>query len=62
MKMIKNWYWQDVIFNNSEVRVDYVSCKDKPSPWDDYDAMYKVSFHSTNTHCMNDMMACLSPK
>ena len=43
MELIKNKYWRDVEFNNSEVVVDYIKCKEKAIPWDDYDILHKVN-------------------
>jgi len=42
MGLIKNKYWYAVEFNNSEVNIDFISCMDKESPWDDYKIMHEI--------------------
>ena len=44
MELIKNVYWHDVEYNNSEVHVDNVKCQEIEAQWDDYDIIHKVDF------------------
>ena len=36
MTLIKERYWKDAIFDDSEVRVDIAKCKKKEQPYEDY--------------------------
>ena len=42
MNLIKDDYWTDTTFNNSEVRVSVQPCKEKETPYDDYKVVHKV--------------------
>ena len=43
MSMIKNKYWKDLTFNNSEVCVDFISSLSNEAPNDDYALTHKVN-------------------
>ena len=43
MSMIKNKYWKDLTFNNSEVCVDFISSLSNEAPNDDYALTDKVN-------------------
>ena len=43
MSMIKNEYWKDLTFNNSEVRVDIINSLSNEAPNDDYALTHKVN-------------------
>ena len=42
MELVTERYWKDVKFNECEVSVEYKSCFDKHTPYDDYSVMHKV--------------------
>ena len=44
MSMIKNKYWKDLTFGNSEVRVDFISSLSNEAPNDDYALTHKVNY------------------
>ena len=43
MSMIKNKYWKDLTFKNSEVSVDFISSLSNEAPNDDYALTHKVN-------------------
>ena len=43
MSMIKNKYWKDLTFNNSEVHVDFISSLSNEALNDDYALTQKVN-------------------
>ena len=44
MSMIKNKYWKDLTFGNSEVRVDFINSLSNEAPNDDYALTHKVNY------------------
>ena len=43
MGLIRDQYWLNSTFNDSEVNVSYKECQGKEFPYDDYAVVHKVS-------------------